>query len=94
MGVNVKVNLTRPFSDAVGAREVTVPMEDGTVEDVLAILVAEHPSLGGMLYEEAGELTDYVVVFVNDRPVTALEGMSTALRDGDELTVLMPISGG
>ena len=33
-------------------------------------------------------------VFVNDKPLSILNGMATKLNDSDELLIFVPISGG
>ena len=56
--------------------------------------MATYPKLKDELYEPDGELTDYFILFVNDRPINALEGTETPLNDGDEVPFFIPISGG
>lgn len=90
----VKVNLLKPFSDAVGSREIEEELEGSTVSDLLDHLVDKYPKLRDELYEPDGELTDYFILFVNDRPINALDGTDTALKDGDEILFFIPISGG
>jgi MoaD family protein len=71
-----------------------VDLEGANVEDLLEHLVAKYPKLRGELYEDDGALTDYFILFVNDRPINALDGVKTPLNDGDEVLFFIPISGG
>ena len=92
--MSVRVILGKPFSDAVGAKEVFVGIEGRTVRDVIDRIVADHPPLGRLLFDEDGGLTDYVVIFLNGRPVPETDAQGPVPKDGDELTLLMPVSGG
>ena len=64
-----------------------------TIATVLSALVAKYGSaLQRLLLDEHGAPHSSVMLFVNDEQVVA--GTATALNDGDELTVMPPISGG
>ena len=45
-------------------------------------------------YTKTDELTDYMCMFVNDKPISALNGINTELKNGDELLFFIPVSGG
>ena len=92
--MRLKVNFLKPFSDAVGSREIEEDINGSTVSDLLEHLVSAYPKLRDELYEEDGELTDYFIIFVNDRPINALDGIETGLKEGDEVLFFIPISGG
>jgi len=93
-GMKLKVNFLKPFSDAVGSREIEEEIDGSTISDLLDHLVSAYPKLRDELYEDDGELTDYFIIFVNDRPINALDGLETVLKDGDEILFFIPISGG
>ncbi len=88
------VEFTKPFSDAVGLRNVEVDFDGRDVDTLLIFLVDKYPNLKNELYTDAGELTDYVIIFVNDKPISALEKLETKVRDGDKIMFFFPISGG
>ncbi|MGQ9583190.1 MAG: MoaD/ThiS family protein [Thermoplasmatota archaeon] len=90
--MRVRVRLLRPFSDAVGRSELELELREGAVvREVIERLSTEYPRFGREAYEADGRMSDYITMFLNDRPVTDLE---TALNDGDSLLVLFPVSGG
>ena len=92
--MKLKIKLLKPFSDAVGKSELKVDFNGNTLEDLLKILVDRYPKLKKEFYTKTNELTDYMCVFVNDKPVTALKGINTEFKNGDELLFFVPISGG
>ena len=90
--MNVRVQLLRPFSDAVGRAEVDVAVPEGaTVQHLVVHLCELYPALAPHIYETTGAITDYLTMFVNDRPVTDME---VALGEGDEVLMMFPVSGG
>jgi MoaD family protein len=88
------IEFTRPFSEAVGKRLVEVDFNGRTCEELFGYLVNEYPKLKSEFYTDANEVTEYLIVFVNDKPISALDGMETEVRDGDRLLLFFPISGG
>ena len=90
----IKIKLLKPFSDAVGKSELEVDFNGSTLEDLLKVLVDRYPKLKKEFYTETDELTEYICVFVNDKPISALKGINTDLKNDDELLFFIPISGG
>ena len=92
--MKLKIKFLRPFSDAVGKSELEIDFNRNTFEDLIKILVNKYPKLKNEFYTEDDVLTDYLCVFVNDKPIAALNGLNTKLKNGDELLFFIPISGG
>jgi sulfur-carrier protein len=74
--------------------EATVETEGVTVGDVLEMLVDKHPDTRGQLFGEDGELNRYVNVYLNDEDVRVLDGLETAIDDGDSVVILPAMAGG
>ena len=92
--MNLRIKLLRPFSDAVGKKELEIDFNGTTIDDLLKLLVAKYPKLWKELYKETGELTEYVCIFVNDKPLSALNETNTELKNDDKILFFIPISGG
>ncbi|NWF37785.1 MoaD/ThiS family protein [Mariprofundus sp. NF] len=91
--MSVSVRIPTPLRKlTAGADEVTV--DGATVGDVIESLEAAHPGLKERLCDDAGEIRRFVNVYVNDEDVRFLEGRATALKDGDELSIVPAIAGG
>jgi molybdopterin converting factor small subunit len=43
---------------------------------------------------EAGEVHHHVNVYVNNEAIEALQGLSTPLKDGDEVAIIPALAGG
>ena len=92
--MKIKIKLLRPFSDAVGRKEFDLDFKGRNITDLIKTLVKKYPKLKNEFYKETKELSVYVCIFVNDKPISALDGLDTTLKNGNELLFFMPVSGG
>jgi sulfur-carrier protein len=75
-----------------GEREVSA--SGANVGEVLRDLAASHPATQSQLFADGGELNRYVNVYLNDEDVRVLDGLDTAVGDGDTLVILPAMAGG
>ena len=75
-----------------GAKLVTV--SGTTVREVIAGLVAAHPSLEAQLLAPDGDLNRFVNAFLNDTDVRHLQALDTPVADTDTLVLLPAMAGG
>ncbi len=82
---------------AIGQRLTALDLPHGsTVEDLLAYLKEGWGDrLSGHLFDpESGAVLPYVRIMVNGQTIQFLEGVETVLKEGDEVLILPPASGG
>ncbi len=75
-----------------GASEVSV--EGASVSEALKALDAAHPGFSERLYDESGGLRRFVNVFVADEDIRFLDGVDTALTDGQTVSIVPAVAGG
>ena len=75
-----------------GEKQVSASGEN--VGEVLKDLAANHPATQSQLFSAEGELNRYVNVYLNDEDVRVLDGLDTAVGDGDTLVILPAMAGG
>ena len=75
-----------------GEREVSA--DGATVGEVLNSLADAHPETRGQLFGADGDLNRYVNVYLNDEDVRVLDGLETAVGEGDSLVILPAMAGG
>jgi molybdopterin synthase sulfur carrier subunit len=75
-----------------GAGEVHAKGKD--VAELIGDLERQFPGLHERLVEESGELRRFVNVYVNQEDIRFLSGKETALKDGDEVSIVPAIAGG
>ncbi len=74
--------------------EKEVAGSGANVGEVLRDLVANHPATESQIFSAEGELNRYVNVYLNDEDVRVLDGLDTAVGDGDVLVILPAMAGG
>jgi MoaD family protein len=74
--------------------EGEVPIEGADVGEVLRGLADSHPGTKKQLFAEDGELNRYVNIYLNDEDVRVLDGLGTAVQDGDTIVILPAMAGG
>jgi molybdopterin converting factor small subunit len=72
----------------------TVTLESGAVGQLLANLVEQHPQLGKHLYNEQGQLRNFVNIYVGDEDIRYLQGTDTQVPDGETVSIIPAIAGG
>jgi molybdopterin synthase sulfur carrier subunit len=75
-----------------GAAEVQA--QGGTVADVVEDLERQFPGIRERLIDEGGELRRFVNIYVNEEDIRFLDGKKTALKTGDQVSIVPAIAGG
>ena len=57
-------------------------------------LETQYPGMGGRLRGEDGTLRRFINIYVNDEDIRFLSGAETALKDGDQVSIVPAIAGG
>jgi len=91
--MSVSVRIPTPLRKLTGGAD-EVAIEGVNVGEVIENLEVAHPGLKERLCDDAGEIRRFVNVYVNDEDVRFLEGRATALKDGDEVSIVPAIAGG
>ena len=81
--MKIKVKFFASYKEAVGTDEMDLEMEDGSeVSQLLEAVKTIHPTIG--------EMMEPLIVSVNKEYAT----FDKVLKDGDEVALLPPVSGG
>lgn len=92
--MKLTLKFLRPFKEIIGKPELELDSEVKTLKDILKILVDKYPKIEKEFFKKNLELTDYICIFVNDKPISALKMLDTELKNGDNLLFFIPVSGG
>ena len=89
----IVVRIPTPLQKLTGDKaEVTA--EGGSVQDLLTDLDRQFPGLKDRLCDPNGKLRRFVNLYVNEEDIRFLKQESTALKDGDEVSIIPAIAGG
>ncbi len=77
-----------------GEREIQINSAAADVEAALKELWRLHVGLRDRVVNEQGQVRQHVNIFLNTENVKRLDSLATAIKDGDEITILPSVSGG
>jgi MoaD family protein len=73
--------------------QAVVEAAGSTVKSLLDNLGQKFPGIAGRLFEN-GQVRRFVNIYVNDEDIRYLENLDTAVKDGDELSIIPAVAGG
>ena len=96
--LNIVVNFLGPSQDDVKKRNIVIGLS--SLENSLKTLLENLADQIGPKFHEnifdpsTQNLNDNVTILVNGRHYTALDGLETPLKSGDEISIFPPLGGG
>lgn len=90
MGARIRIHPL--LRDRVNGQEIVV-VKGETVGKCLADLVKQYPEIHEDILDPRGKLLKHVEIFVNGKTASP-EELAAPVSDGDELSMLMLLSGG
>lgn len=88
----VTVRIPTPLRSLTGGEE-QVQASGATVKEVIETLEKNHPGIRERLLDDKG-VRRFVNIYVGDEDIRFLDGLSTALKSGDEISIVPAIAGG
>ena len=71
-----------------------VETEGANIEGIIDNLEASYPGMKERLCDESGNIRRFVNIYLNDEDIRFLDGKSTAVADGAEISIIPAIAGG
>jgi len=91
--MSVSVRIPTPLRKLTGGAD-EVSIDAASISELIDNLETAHPGLKERLCDANGEIRRFVNVYLNDEDVRFLDGRNTALKDGDEVSIVPAIAGG
>ena len=91
--MSIKVRIPTPLQKLT-ANQGEIEASGKTVKDLLTDLEKKYPGIRERLYDEKGGLRRFINFYVNNEDIRFLKGESTAVKDGDEVSIVPAIAGG
>jgi molybdopterin synthase sulfur carrier subunit len=89
----VKVRIPTPLRKLTQDKD-SVQATGSTIDEVVSNLEKQYPGLKERLCDERGELRRFVNIYLNDEDIRFAQGKATAVKDGDEISIIPAIAGG
>jgi molybdopterin converting factor small subunit len=90
--MSVTIRIPTPLRTLTGGEE-SVSVPGGTVRAVIEAMEAKHPGIRDRLLDEKG-VRRHVNLYLGDEDIRFLDGLETALKAGDEISIVPAIAGG
>ena len=85
------------IKDVIGQRLTVIELPHGSTIESFLTYMRERWGDGlstRLFHPDSGAVLPYVRIMVNGQTIEFLQGMETVLKDGDEILILPPASGG
>ncbi len=89
----IKVRIPTPLR-ALTKGQGEVEAAGSTIADLIGQLNHAYPGIKDRLCDEQGELRRFVNIYVNEEDIRFLKGKDTALKSGDDVSIVPAIAGG
>jgi molybdopterin synthase sulfur carrier subunit len=89
----ISVRIPTPLRKFTGGAE-SVTATGATVAAVVQDVEGRHPGLKERICDDAGKVRRFVNVYVNGEDIRFLSSLETAVKDGDEISIVPAIAGG
>lgn len=90
--MSVRVHIPTPMRQHTGGQAV-VEASGGSVRSVLEDVSKRHPGITDRLFDN-GQVRRFVNIYLNDEDIRYLDNLDTAVKDGDEVSIIPAVAGG
>jgi molybdopterin synthase sulfur carrier subunit len=89
----VQVRIPTPLRKLTGGQgEVAIDAAD--ITSLIGALETAYPGLKERLCDEQGEIRRFINIYVNNEDIRFQKGIGTAIKSGDEISIVPAIAGG
>ncbi len=88
------VKIPTPLRRVTNGKD-SVSLKAANLDDALQQLDGQFPGIKARIVDaKSGELHRFVNIYVNGEDVRFLQGLKTAIKDGDEVSIVPAVAGG
>ena len=91
--MSVSVRIPTPLRRVTNGQD-KVSVDGATLNEIVLSLNAQFPGIKDRLCDEQGQLRNFVNIYVNGEDVRFLDGLDTAMKTGDEISIVPAVAGG
>lgn len=92
--IEIKIQIPTPLRVYTNNNKVVI-IKAGTINDALKTLGSMYPGLKTHIFDDTGNLRNFVNLYLNDEDIRYLSNKGqTLLKEGDILSIIPSIAGG
>ena len=89
----IKVSIPAPLRQYCDKKK-QLELDGDSVKSVLSSMSSEYSLLYSKICEEDGSVRSYVNLYINGVDIKKMDGMDTALKETDAITIIPAVAGG
>ncbi|MEE9165343.1 MAG: ubiquitin-like small modifier protein 1 [Nitrospinota bacterium] len=89
----VKVRIPSPLLKLTNNKG-EVSAEGNNVKEIFDDLEKNYPGIKERVYDEEGQLRRFINIYINEEDIRFVDGESSSVKDGDEMSIIPAIAGG
>tara|TARA_Y100000031_G_C7853106_1_gene218473 strand:+ start:84 stop:365 length:282 start_codon:yes stop_codon:yes gene_type:complete len=89
----VKVRIPSPLLKLTN-NQSEVEAKGSNVKEIFENMEKNYPGIKERIYDEDGQLRRFINVYVNEEDIRFVNGESSSVKDGDEISIIPAIAGG
>jgi|TARA_B100000959_G_C14883895_1_gene583757 molybdopterin synthase sulfur carrier subunit len=91
--MDISVRIPTPLRRLTNGQD-KVALNSTNIKNMVDDLEKHFPGMEKRLCDDEGNLRNFVNVYINGEDVRFLNGIDTALKDGDEISLVPAVAGG
>lgn len=91
--MSITVRIPTPLRRVTDGQD-KVSVEGSSINEIIRDLDSKFPGIRERLCDEQGELRNFVNIYVNGEDVRFLNGIDSATKEGDEISIVPAVAGG
>ena len=91
--MSITVRIPTPLRRVTDGQD-KVSVEGSAINEVIGSLDGQFPGIKERLCDDQGELRNFVNIYVNGEDVRFLQGIDSATKEGDEISIVPAVAGG
>ncbi|NJK91647.1 MAG: MoaD/ThiS family protein [Blastochloris sp.] len=91
--MSIEVSIPTPLRNLTNNQD-TVQVSGNNISEVIEQLDVQYPGIKERLADEQGNLRRFVNIYVNGEDVRFMQDKATAVKDGDEVSIVPAVAGG
>ena len=91
--MSIMVRIPTPLRRVTNGQD-KVTVDGSTVGEIIGDLDAQFPGLKERLWDDQGDLRNFVNIYVNGEDIRFLDGINSSTTQGDEISIVPAVAGG
>ena len=93
--MSVKVLYFVEFKEITKKEDENIDLINYKLEELIDLLIIKYPKMNTLLWDSKSNfLNNNISIILNNRAIRGQNLLSTSLKDGDTIALLLPVSGG